>query len=381
MSGVHAASEPDVPQVPGRSGRLPRVSMPQQRDESEQPEHEQDAVLLGPGPAAPWVRDVARRLSGADVEDALAVAAGLTGTVPLPGSGETLQRWELLASVAAVNLTAARVLEAHLDAVAILAEAREGEAVPATATWGVFAAEAPGTSLVAREGADGRWELQGDKPWCSLASRLTHALVTAHVPDGRRLFAVELRQPGVSVLPDAWHARGLVDVPSGPVRFGGALARPVGATGWYLRRPGFAHGGLGVAACWYGGAVGLARAVARAARRRSPDQLALCHLGALDLDLSVARAALAGAAADVDGGRADGAAGELLALRVRSVVASCAERVLQRTGHALGPAPLTLDADHAARAADLTVYLRQHHAERDVARLGGLLVAQESLPW
>ena len=95
----------------------------------------------------------------------------------------------------------------------------------------------------------------------------------------------------------------------------------------------------------------------------------------------MARAALAGAAADVDGGRADAAAGELLALRVRSVVAACAERVLQRTGHALGPAPLTLDADHAARAADLTVYLRQHHAERDVARLGGLLVAQESLPW
>ena len=60
---------------------------------------------------------------------------------------------------------------------------------------------------------------------------------------------------------------------------------------------------------------------------------------------------------------------------------AAAERVLQRTGHALGPAPLTLDADHAASAADLTVYLRQHHAERDVARLGGLLVAEESLPW
>jgi len=365
-----------------------------QRDGSEQPEHEQDgrhehdgpddgpdAVRVGSGHAAPWVRDVARRLRGADVADALAVAAGLTDTVPLPGSGETLQRWELLASVAAVNLTAARVLEAHLDAVAILAEAAEGQAVPATATWGVFAAEAPGTSLVAREGADGRWELQGDKPWCSLASRLTHALVTAHVPDGRRLFAVELRQSGVSVLPDAWHARGLVDVPSGPVRFDGALARPVGATGWYLQRPGFAHGGIGVAACWYGGAVGIARAVARAARRRNPDQLALWHLGALDLDLAVARAALAAAAADVDGGRADAAAGELLALRVRSVVASGAERVLQRTGHALGPAPLTLDADHAARAADLTVYLRQHHAERDVARLGGLLVEEGSLPW
>ena len=39
-------------------------------------------------------------------------------------------------------------------------------------------------------------------------------------------------------------------------------------------------------------------------------------------------------------------------------------------GHALGPAPLAFDADHAARVADLEIYLRQHHAERDVAALG-----------
>ena len=158
-------------------------------------------------------------------------------------------------------------------------------------------------------------------------------------------------------------------------------AHAVGDTGWYLQRPGFAHGGIGVAACWYGGAVGLARALLGAVRSREPDQLALWHLGAADLDLHQAGLALRHAAAEVDAGRANGAAGEVLALRVRSVVASCAERVLQRTGHALGPAPLTLDAEHARRRGDLTVYLRQHHAERDVAQLGGLLVGQESLPW
>ena len=64
------------------------------------------------------------------------------------------------------------------------------------------------------------------------------------------------------------------------------------------------------------------------------------------------------------------------AVRARSTVAAAAEEVLRRAGHALGPAPLALDEVHARRVADLTVYLRQHHAERDVARLGELVLAE-----
>ncbi|WP_432570342.1 acyl-CoA dehydrogenase [Kineococcus sp. SYSU DK005] len=301
---------------------------------------------------------------------ALRRAVELTGTAPLPGSGATARRWHLLARLAAGDLTTARVVEAHLDAVAVLAEA--GRAVPPGSTWGVFAAEAPGARLEGVRGPDG-WALSGTKPWCSLAGDLTHALVTAHVPDGRRLFAVDLRHPGVRVVPGAWHARGLPEVPSGPVGFASVPAEPVGATGWYLRRPGFAHGGIGVAACWYGGAVGVARALR--APGREPDQLARWHAGAVDLDLLGARLALDAAAAQVDAGAATGTAGEVLALRTRSLVAAAAERVLERVGHALGPAPLALDGAHAARVADLTLYLRQHHAERDVAALGAALAA------
>ena len=246
------------------------------------------------------------------------------------------------------------------------------------ATWGVFAAEAPGAALEAEPDGQGGWLVDGVKPWCSLAGRLSHALVTARVPGDRQLFAVSLRDPGVRVEADAWHARGLVDVPSGPVHLERVPAVPVGGPGWYLRRPGFAHGGIGVAACWYGGAVAVARALVAAAQRREPDQLALWHLGQADLDLEAARQSLLAAAGEVDAGRAVGAAGELLALRVRSTVASAAESVLARTGHALGPAPLTLDDTHARRVADLTVYLRQHHAERDVAALGRAVLDR---PW
>lgn len=298
---------------------------------------------------------------------ALATARSLTTTTPLPASGRTRARFAVLARLAADDLTTARVVEAHLDAVAVLAEhGTPPEALDPSATWGVYAAEAPDVRLDAVPVRDG-WELTGTKPWCSLAGRLSHALVTAHTGAGRRLFRVALRAPGVDVVEGAWHSRGLVDVPSGPVRFTAVAADPVGDAGWYLRRPGFAHGGAGVAACWFGGAVGVARALRGGTRE--PDQLARWHRGSVALDLDVARLALDAAAEAIDGGRAQGPAGERVAALTRAHVAGAAERVLTAVGHALGPAPLTLDAAHAARVADLTVYLRQHHAERDVAAL------------
>jgi len=180
---------------------------------------------------------------------------------------------------------------------------------------------------------------------------------------------------------------------------------PIGPDGWYLRRPGFAWGGIGVAACWYGGAVGIARTLREAMASRAPDQIGTMHLGAVDAALSGARAVLFAAAGQIDGtqsqitpgtGRSAGdnsaiahqnarstgvqradtdrAPGDpdaaLLAARVRTVVARAAEEVIVRTGHALGPAPLALDERHARRVADLTLYVRQHHAERDEAALG-----------
>ena len=60
----------------------------------------------------------------------------------------------------------------------------------------------------------------------------------------------------------------------------------------------------------------------------------------------------------------------MLALRTRGIVARAVDEVLARVGRALGPAPLALEAEHARRVADLQLYVRQHHAERDQASLG-----------
>jgi alkylation response protein AidB-like acyl-CoA dehydrogenase len=314
-----------------------------------------------------WSRQ-ARELADAPVEDVLAWAGSAGAEVPLPGAGDTLTRWELLAGVAAESLTVARVVEPHLDALAILAEA--GTSPDPGSTWGVWAAEGPGDRLEATVTEDG-WCLTGRKPWCSLAGAVSHALVTAWVgPTERRLFRVALAAPGVAVEEAAWVPSGLRRVVTTAVRFDAVRAVPVGEAGWYLERPGFSAGGIGVAAVWCGGAVGVARSLDRRTREREPDQIALLHLGEVDAALHAARTVLVSAADAVD----RGAATALLAARVRQVVAGVAEDVLERVGHALGPGPLTADAEHAARVADLGLYLRQHHAERDAAGLGRLVL-------
>lgn len=326
-----------------------------------------------------WSSDLvaAARAAGEDVRLGLELAAKYGDQLPLPGHGATAARWALLAEVAAADLTAARILEAHSDALAILAEAgAAGEYGPPrpAGTWGVFAAEGPGVRLDATEEASG-WRLAGTKPWCSLGGALDHALVTAHAGAHRRLFAVDLRDPSVRAdPPTGWAARGLRNVPSGPVHFAATVAHPVGGPGWYLTRPGFAWGGLGVAACWLGGAHALSQSLRAVAARRESGGVLSMHVGAADVAMHGAAASLLDAARVVDDpGNGSAAVGELLALRVRSVVADAAERVLTHVAHALGPAPLAFDEEHARRVADLQIYIRQHHAERDLATLGTLL--------
>lgn len=318
---------------------------------------------------------------------------------PLPGQGATRTLWEALATVGSVDLSLARMLEPHLDAVAILDEARrsqtrgsdDGAAPEQTQapheghrTWGVFAAEGGGSRLTAHS-VEGQVVLSGRKPWCSLAGMLSHALVTAWVDEDRRgLYAVRLTDAGVSVDGDvAWAARGLRDVPSGPVTFTDVPATPVGEPGWYLHRPGFAWGGMGVAAVWFGATVAVARRVLEQAGARRLDQIGQAHLGAIDAELTCARLVLREAAELVDHGRAEGAEGVIAALRVRQVVARAAETVLWRSDHALGPGPLALEEDHAARVADLHLYVRQEHAERDQAALGRALLTDSDTtpPW
>ncbi|CAM5420261.1 acyl-CoA dehydrogenase family protein [Leifsonia shinshuensis] len=290
--------------------------------------------------------------------------------LPLPGSGRTAERFRGLARIAAVDVTAARVIEPHLDAVAILAEADAPEPGQGT-TWGVFAAEAPDAVLLACPEQD-RWVLRGRKQWCSLAGRLTSALVTAATPDGgRRMFAVSLGAPGVTAEPARWVARGLSEVVSGPVDFDRTPARPVGGDGWYVDRPGFRWGAIGVAACWWGGCLPVVDALIARTRKRPDDAIPAARTGELYRRLDAGRLALEDAAARIDEHRVADAA--VLAHAVRGTIADAVVATLDAAREVLGPAALAFDEDLARRCADLELYVSQYHRGRDDASLAGHL--------
>ncbi len=331
-----------------------------------------------------------------DVPALLDLAKEAAATAPTPGEGRTAFLWEILASVTAVDVAAGRVLEPHLDAAAILAQAgrqaaQEDGNLPVSdrahfdGAWGVFAAEGPGLRLDARESAGG-WILQGSKPWCSLAAQLDHAVLTAHLENGgRAAFAVDLHAPGVQFADPDWTSRGLREIPSGTVHFDAVPAVPLGGAGWYYRRPGFAWGGMGVAACWLGGAVAVARSFTAALQEaadggREPDQIALAHLGEIDRTLAALIAYLAGTAARIDAGELSDGGAWKEALRVRGNVAAAVERIQMLVSQNLGPAPLAFDERYGKRMADLALYIRQHHAMRDDAQLGTLTLTG-NIPW
>ncbi|MFJ5273511.1 acyl-CoA dehydrogenase family protein [Streptomyces sp. NPDC088358] len=294
---------------------------------------------------------------------------------PLPGSGRTARRFAALRAVAEQDLSAARLVEGHVDAVAILDEL--GAPPPASGErWGVWAAEPPGEGVTATATGAG-WELSGLKQYCSGAHTCTHALVTARTAQGKGLFAVETRAAGYSPLAGTWQAVGMAGSDTPDVRFAEVPAVRVGGVGSYVERPGFQHGGIGVAACWYGGAIAVARTLREAARHRAEPHTD-AHLGTVDVQLHAAWAMLEQAAAEIDRDPQD-TRGEarVRSLRVRAFVESVCAQVLARVGRATGAGPLCHDLRHARNVADLTVYLRQHHAERDLAELGALLARPE----
>lgn len=300
--------------------------------------------------------------------------------LPIPGEGNTWLRWQALSHIADADLSLCKLFEGHTDALAILHELKADVPKQAHSIWATWAAEAP-QARVQLTGAyhDGQVRLNGTKAWCSGAAIVSHALVTAWNADGQQqLTAVKLEQPGVRITERGWNAIGMQDTGSVEVEFHEASAVPVGKPGEYLSRPGFWHGGAGVAACWYGGAQKLAEALRSACQRREEPH-ALAHLGAVDSFLWAARAALRDGAQWIDDYPQQDA--ELLTRRLRSICEQTGSEVMDHVGRALGARPYCQDAELARLLSDLPVFLRQSHAERDLATAGKKVASLPQGDW
>ena len=243
----------------------------------------------------------ARALTGSDVAAMLRWAVGIGAEAALPASGATAAAGRCWRRSAAQDLTVARVLEPHLDALAILAEA--GQEPAPSSTWGVWAAEGPGARLGARRRRRTGWVLTGRKPWCSLAG----------VGQPRPWSPPGSATTSGGCSPSTWPTRGSpvedgtwVPRRAGRRRHHAGHARRGSRRSRWARPAGTssvtASGGAGSASRRSGTAVrsGSPGGSPTHAAAREPDQLALMHLGEVDAALAARRAALAEAA---DAGR------------------------------------------------------------------------------
>jgi len=302
------------------------------------------------------------------------------GDLPIPGSGDTWRRFEVLARWSSIDLSVGRLSEGHADALAILAEA-DMKPFDAAASYGVWAARSRGGGTRA-ERVSGGWLLTGRKEFCSGNGIIDRALVTADTEEGGRLFDVALDQHVVTTHHDSWPAVGMADSVSHTLDFGGPViseAQVVGPVDFYIQRPGFWFGSSGVAACWYGGAVGLANDLVKSLADE-PNEHVFADLGAVTSALESMRAVLKETAKIIDGDPTDaGGQARYRALVTRQVIHDAATDVLARVGGAGGARPFCHDIDQARRSADLFVYLTQHHGGVDAAALGRL--ARDRFPW
>jgi len=288
--------------------------------------------------------------------------------LPFPGQGHTGNRHSALFELGRIDLSLARLAEAHTDALAIFSEA--GRVGPPGMLYGVWASDGPGSRLELQHHGGGNLRLSGTKRYCSGAPLLDATLVTAYQGDDSYLVDVSLSGSKLEIDAGDWAAAAFRDTATATVTFKDVIVREsdlLGGPNWYLQRPGFWHGALGPAACWAGGAAGLVDA-ARELNRHDPH--ARAQLGALEAAEWGLRALLRQAGDEIDADPHDTQCqGRRRALMARHLIERLCTDTLDRFGRATGPQLLAFDARVAQRYAELTLYIRQCHAERDLASI------------
>jgi len=288
--------------------------------------------------------------------------------VPLPGAGDTARRHRMLFDIARKDLSLVRLVEAHWDAVAILAE--NGSKPKANCLYGVWASQRPGQPLTLERRQD-LFLINGIKMFCSGAGLVDRALITIDSPQ-QQLADVDLRNKGADIQFDdsGWKTNAFRETKTSTVTFHNvavSLEDLIGAPGWYLQRPGFWHGACGPAACWAGGSAGL---VDYAKKQSREDPHTLAHLGAMDASIWALLSYLDSAGSQIDALPKDGEKALIRALTVRHLVEQACTDILRRLPRAYGPHPLAMDEAVSRRYQELDLYLRQFHGERDLEALG-----------
>jgi hypothetical protein len=284
------------------------------------------------------------------------------------------------------DIPLARLAEGHIDALRILRQA--GTAPVPGSLYGVWASRSRGGGLTATTEMD-RFMLSGTVPFASGAGMLDRALVTAVIQPPTQEAGAPAQQVLIDVDvhdwiadPDSWQTSAMAASRSFTISIRDRAApvyNQIGPAGYYLARRGFFPGGIGVAAVWVGGAARVSDLLTEflSGSPGDPDQLTRVRLGRIRLELSTAGALLAragqllmdGVASDRSGWPTDRL--RELATEVRAGIGAAVRRLLDNARDLAGPAGSAQHPGLADAIADLDLYVRQQHADRDADYLAG----------
>lgn len=303
--------------------------------------------------------------------------------VPPMGEGQSLARLHFLTTIARRDLSLARLIEGHLDATQILREALRP--VDNDMLYAIWASGGPAdTSQITQSKSAGRGaELTGSKPFCSGSDIVDRALI--YIYPSEQLVDMNMRavdsRARIVFEGGQWKSSAFSDTHTWTVTFHGLPITQddyIGGYKWYFERPGFCLGALAPAACWAGGALALVDSVRQ---RTLKGGHAKAHLGAMVASTCSMQSMLKWGAGQIDADPTNKSGSMFpMALLVRHHIERGCTETLDRFGRTLGPRPYAFEADNARRIAELNLYIRQCHAERDLEELGVYLEEHPDFP-
>ncbi|WP_168582999.1 PIG-L family deacetylase [Gephyromycinifex aptenodytis] len=283
-----------------------------------------------------------------------------------------------LIALGRTDIPLARLVEGHIDALRILAQA--GAQPPVAALYGVWASRSHATGLRATS-ADNGWQIEGTLRFASGAGVLDRALVPVWTGAETHVL-LDLAVAAWPVDTSQWRTSAMAVSRSHTIELEGlhaAESARIGADNWYLQRPGFFPGGVGVAAVWAGGGARILDLVHEAVASAPPAPSRALRLGHMRTELAAAmslvrlgadqlEALLSSEDSDID----DAAISHLrdVCTEVRAGVAAAVLRLCEHARRIVGPAGLAYDEDLTRGLHDLELYVRQQNADADATYLG-----------
>ena len=276
-----------------------------------------------------------------------------------------------LVAVARVDLTLARLVEGHADALRILDQAGRS---PGAGVYGVWASRSAGTGVRA-EIVDGGAHLRGELRFASGIGLIDRALVPGWVDEDHHLL-FDIDAGTATVDESTWRTAAMDASRSFTVALDVDGGEPIGPTDFYLQRPGFVVGGLCVAAVWTGGLQQVLDLVTSGIRAFRPSAHQLRRIGVMEQARWQAQVAMEAAVQAVTTERAGWA--DAVA-HARTAVATGCDEVVDQAAKVVGPGGLSRNGRLARAIADLGIYVRQHHTDLELEQAGRRALETHSL--